>query len=249
MATTNFTFESARGHSLSGALESGSGPVRAYALFAHCFTCSKTSLAAVRVSRALAGRGVAVLRFDFSGMGQSEGEFGNGLSADVQDINAACRAMEADGKAVQLLIGHSFGGAAVLEAAHDLSTVRAVATIGAPFQAAHVLKHASRGEPEVSDRLAVTVGDKTVGLSETFVADAERHDPSVRIANLRRALLVLHSPIDSVVSVENASQIFLAARHPKSFISLDRADHLLLKVDDADYVASCIDAWSARYLG
>jgi len=249
MATTNFTFESARGHSLSGALESGSGSVRAYALFAHCFSCSKTSLAAVRVSRALAGRGVAVLRFDFSGMGQSEGEFGNGLSADVQDINAACRAMEADGKAVQLLIGHSFGGAAVLEAAHDLSTVRAVATIGAPFQAAHVLKHASRGEPEVSDRLAVTVGDKTVGLSETFVADAERHDPSMRIANLRKALLVLHSPIDSVVSVENAGQIFLAARHPKSFISLNQADHLLLKAADADYVASCIDTWATRYLG
>lgn len=249
MATTNFTFESVRGHSLSGALESGPGPVRAYALFAHCFTCSKTSLAAVRVSRALANRGVAVLRFDFSGMGQSEGEFGNGLSADVQDISAACRAMEADGKAVQLLIGHSFGGAAVLEAAHDLPKVRAVATIGAPFQAAHVLKHASRGEPEVSDRLAVTVGDKTVGLSETFVADAERHDPSMRIANLRKALLVLHSPIDSVVSVENASQIFLAARHPKSFISLNQADHLLLKAADADYVASCIDTWSTRYLG
>lgn len=171
-------------------------------------------------------------------MGQSEGEFGNGLSADVQDISAACRAMEADGKAVQLLIGHSFGGAAVLEAARDLPKVRAVATIGAPFQAAHVLKHARRDELEVSNRLAATVGDKTFHPSEAFVVDAECHDPSARIANLRRALLVLHSPIDSVASVENASQIFLAARHPKSFVSLDQADHLLLKVDDADYVAS-----------
>lgn len=249
MATTKVTFESVRGHSLSGSLESGPEPVRAYALFAHCFTCNKTSLAATRVSRALANRGVAVLRFDFSGLGNSEGEFGNGLSADVQDINAACRAMESDGKAVQLLIGHSFGGAAVLEAAHDLPTVRAVATIGAPFHAGHVLKHARRDKPEMSDRSAVTVGERTLHLSDAFMADAEQHDPSVRIANLRRALLVLHSPIDSVVSVENASQIFLAARHPKSFVSLDQADHLLLQTEDAGYVASCIDAWSRRYLG
>lgn len=249
MTATSFSFRNRRGDHLAGVLETGQAPVRAFALFAHCFTCSKTSLAAVRVSRALAARGIAVLRFDFAGLDQSEGEFGGGLSADVDDVVAAVQAMAAAGKHIELLIGHSFGGAAVLAAAHDLPSIRAVATIGAPFRASHVLKHASRDETDTSGAIGVKVGERTLRLSRRFVDDVLAHDPTTRIATLGRALLVLHAPADNVVSIDNASQIFLAAKHPKSFISLDGSDHLLLKAEDADYVAACVEAWSKRFIG
>lgn len=249
MATSTFSFENTKGQKLAGALETGPGPAGAFALFAHCFTCSKSSLAAVRISRALAARGVAVLRFDFTGLGESEGAFGSGLSADVADVVAAAGAMEAAGMAVSLLIGHSFGGAAVLAAAHHLPLVRAVAVIGSPFDPTHVLKHVDERQALQDGSVPTQIGGRTFHLGRAFIDDVRGQEQASRIASLGRALLVLHSPVDEVVSIDNASQIFLTAKHPKSFVSLDHADHLLRELEDADYAAACIETWSSRYVG
>lgn len=249
MASTDFDFVNGTGRKLTGRLETGAAPPRAWAVFAHCFTCDKSSLAAIRVSRALAERGIGVLRFDFTGLGDSEGQFGSGLSGDVADVVCAANTMNAGGMKVQLLVGHSFGGAAVLAAAHAIETVTAVAVIGAPFNAEHVLTHVgstleglARGE-----RVQVSIGGRDFELGAEFVADICSHNQEERIANLRRALLVIHSPIDEVVSIDNAALIFQAAHHPKSFVSLDKADHMLRLGSDADYSASVIAAWADRY--
>ncbi|WP_339913648.1 bifunctional alpha/beta hydrolase/OsmC family protein [uncultured Brevundimonas sp.] len=250
MTHSTFDFENTTGRQLSGVLERGDGPVRAWAVFAHCFTCDKTSLAATRVSRALAERGIGVLRFDFTGLGESEGEFGRGLSGDVRDVVCAAEAMAAAGMTPQLLVGHSFGGAAVLAAAGALEAVRAVAVIGAPFDAEHVLTHIG---PELKDapagrRVPVSIGGRDFELGSDFVRDIRGQNQKARIENLDRALLVLHSPVDEVVSIDNASEIFLAARHPKSFVSLDHANHLLTREADSDYASAVIVAWASRYL-
>lgn len=250
MTAVDFDFANAAGRKLTGVLESGPGPVRAWAVFAHCFTCDKTSLAATRVSRALADRGIGVLRFDFTGLGESEGTFGSGLSGDVQDVVCAARAMDAAGRTPRLLIGHSFGGAAVLAAAGALDTVSAVAVIGTPFDAEHVLTHVGDALDDVAHgrRVPVSIAGRDFELGADFVEDIRSHNQKDRIANLKRALLVLHSPVDDIVSIENASGIFQAARHPKSFVSLDHADHLLTRKADADYAASVIAAWASRYV-
>nr|WP_294167202.1 bifunctional alpha/beta hydrolase/OsmC family protein [uncultured Sphingomonas sp.] len=245
-----FDFDNDAGERLSGTLETGLGCPSAYALFAHCFTCDKTSLAAVKLSRALAESGIGVLRFDFTGLGESEGAFGRGLSGDVRDLVSAANAMAAAGMTPQLLVGHSFGGAAVLAAASALHEVKAVAVIGAPFDAGHVLTHvrgavddATEGNP-----VPVSIGGRAFHLGAGFVKDIRAQQQQVRIAELGRALLVLHSPVDEIVSINNASEIFGTARHPKSFVSLDHADHLLRREADADYAAAIIAAWSSRYL-
>ena len=250
MAATEFNFANTRGRELSGVLERGDGPVRSWAVFAHCFTCDKTSLAATRVSRALAEHGIGVLRFDFTGLGESEGEFGKGLSGDIQDVVCAAQAMAAAGMPPQLLVGHSFGGAAVLAAAGELETVKAVAVIGTPFDAEHVLTHI---DPALKDapagqRVPVEIAGRQFELGAEFVRDIQGQNQKARIENLGRALLVLHSPVDEVVGIENASGIFLAARHPKSFVSLDHANHLLTARADSDYAASVVAAWAGRYL-
>lgn len=250
MAATDFNFANTGGRKLSGVLERGDGPVRAWAVFAHCFTCDKTSLAATRLSRALAAQGIGVLRFDFTGLGESEGAFGKGLSGDIQDVICAARAMAGQGMTPQLLVGHSFGGAAVLAAAGELDMVKAVAVIGAPFDAEHVLTHI---DPALKDapagqRVPVDIGGRAFELGADFVRDIRGHNQKTRIETLGRALLVLHSPVDEIVSIDNASGIFLAARHPKSFVSLDHANHLLTDKADSDYAASVVAAWASRYL-
>lgn len=250
MAATDFNFANTAGRELSGVLERGDGPVRAWAVFAHCFTCDKTSLAATRLSRALAAQGIGVLRFDFTGLGESEGVFGKGLSGDIQDVICAARAMAGQGMSPQLLVGHSFGGAAVLAAAGELDSIRAVAVIGAPFDAEHVLTHIDPGPKDApaGERVPVEIGGRAFELGADFVRDICGHNQKARIENLGRALLVLHSPVDEVVSIDNASGIFLAARHPKSFVSLDHANHLLTGKADSDYAASVVAAWASRYL-
>lgn len=250
MASTNFDFENATGRRLSGVLETGKRAARGWAVFAHCFTCDKASLAATHVSRALAASGIGVLRFDFTGLGESGGRFGGGLSSDIQDVVSAAHALLAQGMSPQLLVGHSFGGAAVLAAASELPTVKAVAVIGAPFAPEHVLSHLepSLGDTPPGRRTAVTIGGRVFMLGADFVRDVCGQDQEVRIANLGRALLVLHSPVDEVVSIDSAAEIFVGARHPKSFVSLDTADHLLTRKADSNYAAKVIAAWVARYV-
>ena len=250
MAAADFNFANTAGRQLSGVLERRGGPVRAWAVFAHCFTCDKTSLSATRLSRVLAERGVGVLRFDFTGLGESEGEFGTGLSGDIQDVVCAARVMADQGMTPQLLVGHSFGGAAVLAAAGELEAVKAVAVIGTPFDAEHVLTHI---DPALKDapagqRVPVEIGGRAFELGADFVRDICGQNQKARIADLGRALLVLHSPVDDIVSIDNASGIFLTARHPKSFVSLDHANHLLTREADSVYAATVIAAWASRYL-
>ncbi|MFN3932952.1 MAG: alpha/beta fold hydrolase [Brevundimonas sp.] len=251
MTAVDFDFSNPAGRRLTGVLETGPGPVRAWAVFAHCFTCDKTSLAATRVSRALAAEGVGVLRFDFTGLGESEGRFGEGLSGDVQDVVCAARAMAATGRTPRLLIGHSFGGAAVLAAAGAIGSVAAVAVIGTPFDAEHVLAHVGDQLDDVTHgrRVPVSIAGRDFQLGAGFVEDIRSHNQRARIEGLKRALLVLHSPVDEIVGIDNASGIFQAARHPKSFVSLDDADHLLTREADADYAAAVIAAWAGRYVG
>jgi len=246
-----FEFEGEQGR-LIGKLDLPVGPARSHALFAHCFSCTKESLAAVRIGRALAGQGIGVLHFDFTGLGQSGGDFADStFSGSVKDVLAAARAMRSASIGPALLIGHSLGGAAVLAAAADLPEVKAIATIGAPFDVQPVTrlfgedlqKLLEQGEAEVK------LGGRPFKLRRSFIDDLEAHDQRQRIGGLRRALLVLHAPMDRTVDIENAAQIFQAARHPKSFVSLDDADHLLTRSVDSAYVAEVISAWATRYVG
>ena len=250
MASTKFDFRNRAGHKLSGVLETGEGVPRAWAVHAHCFTCGKASLAAVRVSRGLAARGIGVLRFDFSGLGDSEGVFGEGLSSDTADVIDAARAMGERGMPVGLLVGHSLGGAAVIAAASSLPEVTAVATIAAPASADHVLRDvpADLGDLPDGETREVVIEGRTFRMGAGFVRDILAQDLAQSVATLGRALLVLHSPVDQTVGIDNASRIFLPARHPKSFVTLDHADHLLTRPADADYAAGVIAAWASRYL-
>jgi uncharacterized OsmC-like protein/pimeloyl-ACP methyl ester carboxylesterase len=251
MASERFDFQGSEGQLLSGRLDLPDGPVQAFALFAHCFTCTKNSVAAARVSRALTANGYGVLRFDFTGLGDSGGSFADStFSGSVADLIAAARAMEAAGRQVRLLIGHSLGGAAVLAAALDLPDVAAVSTIGAPCDVQHVEKLFGDGLATLREQgeAEIAIGGRPFRIRRALLDDLAAQDQRERIGRLRRALLVLHSPQDQVVGIDNASAIFLAARHPKSFVSLDGADHLLTSRRDADYVAGIIAAWASRYV-
>lgn len=251
MRSLPFDFAGEGGQKLAGRLDLPEGAVSAHVLFAHCFTCSKNSLAAVRIARALTSRGYGVLRFDFTGLGESGGDLSDsGFGGNVRDLVAAAAALRDSGRPPALLIGHSLGGAAVLAAAGDIPEIVGVATIAAPMDVEHVMHLLSSGMDEVValGEAEVRIGGRPFTIRRSFVEDLAAQDQQSRIAGLRRALLVLHSPQDEIVGIDNATRIFVAARHPKSFVSLDGADHLLTSAKDSDYVAEVVAAWASRYL-
>ncbi|SDI94518.1 bifunctional alpha/beta hydrolase/OsmC family protein [Aliiruegeria lutimaris] len=246
-----FTFVGAQGHPLAARLDRPEGAHLATAVFAHCFSCSKDIAAARRISQRLAMMGIAVLRFDFTGLGHSEGEFQNTtFTSNVGDIEAAAAHLAELGMAPSLMIGHSLGGAAILKAAGRIDSVKAVATLAAPFDPGHVTHNFRDALPRIAaDGAAeVDLGGRPFRIGQDFVLDAIETDLTREIASLRRALLVMHAPLDDVVSIDNATAIFTSARHPKSFVTLDDADHLLSRAEDAEYAAEVIAAWAGRYL-
>ncbi len=253
MATRSekISFEGSLGSSLAARLDWPASKPKALALFAHCFTCSKDLFAASRIANELTQRGFAVCRFDFTGLGMSEGEFANtNFSSNVKDLLAAAAYLRETVMPVDILIGHSLGGAAVLAAGADLSEVSAVATIGAPADAAHVTHSFAAHLDEIRDKgeAVVSLAGRNFTIKREFLEDLEAARLTERIAAMRKALLIFHAPTDSVVGIENAAQIFAAAKHPKSFVSLAGADHLLTRREDAAYVAEVLSAWASRYV-
>jgi uncharacterized OsmC-like protein/alpha/beta superfamily hydrolase len=247
MNSVNVTFENDEGVQLAAKLDS---PVDAqplaYALFAHCFTCSKDLKAVRHISRSLVAAGFAVLRLDFTGLGQSEGSFAeSGFSTQKGDLESACRWLETHHQAPAIMVGHSLGGSAVLHTVSKMKSVKAVATIGSPFNPGHVANLFSKTE---GDGLEVNLGGRSFEMSPSFLDELKETDSREVISTLDAALLVMHSPVDRIVGVDNAAKIFEAARHPKSFISLDTADHLLSEEADARYAGSVLGAWAKRYL-
>jgi len=247
------SFPGSSGHNLAARLDlPGEGTPRAYALFAHCFTCSKDSVAASRVAQALAGQGIATLRFDFTGLGSSDGDFANtDFSSNVGDLLAAIAYLRETGRAPSILIGHSLGGAAILAAAGQVPEARAVVTIAAPFDPAHVARHFGEATAEIEARgeAVVDLGGRPFTIRRQFLEDIAAQDQATRIAALKKPLLIFHGPRDETVGIDNAEAIYKAAKHPKSFVSLDDADHLLRSKADATYVAEVLTAWACRYLG
>ena len=251
MNTEHVTFPGAHGALLAARLDTPDSPARAHVLFAHCFTCSKDIFAASRIAQALVEHGIAVLRFDFTGLGHSEGEFAStNFSSNVQDLAAAAGWLRDHRQAPALLVGHSLGGAAVLAAAADIPEVRAVATIAAPSDVTHVTGLFREHVPEIEARgeALVQLAGRPFRIRREFLADAAEQRLREKIAALGRALLILHSPTDDTVGIGNATGIFVNARQPKSFVALPDADHLLRRHSDAVYAANVIAAWSERYL-
>ncbi len=249
--TVKAEFDGHLGARLAARLDIPAGTVRGFALFAHCFTCSKDLMAVRRIATDLARAGIAVMRFDFTGLGASEGEFAStNFSSNVGDLLSAADYLRSRYEAPSILIGHSLGGAAVLAVAGDIPEVKAVVTIGAPSDVAHVLHNfgGSLEEIEQAGQAEVTLSGRTFTIQKQFIEDARSVILAKKIAAMKKALLVLHSPVDETVGISNASDIFQAARHPKSFVSLDRASHLLQDPSDAAFAAGLISAWVSRYL-
>ena len=251
MRSERFNFPNSKGEKLAALLDLPLGSPTAYTLFAHCFTCGKDNLAAKRIAEQLTMRGLGVLRFDFTGLGGSQGDFANtNFSSNVDDLVAAADHLRKTYAAPTILIGHSLGGTAMLAAAGKIPEARGVATIAAPYQPNHVtnLFKADIEKLREDGEIEVTLAGRPFQIKRKFledVADKNLHD---HIVKLRKALLVLHSPTDDIVGIENATQIFTTAKHPKSFVSLAGADHLLSRRSDAEYVANVIAAWAGRYL-
>lgn len=243
--------ENKAGHRLSARLELPQDKPRAFGIFAHCFSCTKESLATSRISQKLTQEGIAVLRFDFMGLGESEGEFGDSnFSSNVDDICAVAQFLENKYQAPKLLIGHSLGGAAVLSAAAKLPAVRVVATIGAPSEPAHV-QHLFGDHIEVIEQQGsalIKMSGQTLEIQKHFLDDVRSQTLLKQVRRLDKALMIFHSPLDETVGIENAAEIFSAATHPKSFVSLDKADHMLTDREDAAFVAKVISAWAHKYL-
>jgi putative redox protein len=246
-------FKNKDGHTLAARLDLPlEGKPLAYALFAHCFTCSKNTKAIAHISRALSRQGLAVMRFDFTGLGESEGDFADtNFSSNVDDLIVAADFLKANYRAPEILIGHSFGGAAVIQAASRIPSSTAVVSIGAPSDPQHVAHTLGSATVSIQNRgqADVSLAGRTFTLKKQFLDDLDFVNMADALKNLNRALLVLHSPIDETVGIENAARIFQAARHPKSFISLDTADHMLTNSKDSRYAASVIAAWARKYVG
>lgn len=251
MPVQKLEFEGGNGARLAAKLELSSGKPLAYAIFAHCFTCSKDLHATRRVSSGLANHGIAVLSFDFTGLGHSEGEFAStNFSSNISDLVRASEFLKANYEAPSVLIGHSLGGAAVLVAAGDIPSIKAVVTIGAPADANHVTHNFGAKISEIKDtgKAEVSLGGRKFEIHKHFLDDLAGSSVKDHVKNLKKPLLIFHSPLDQTVGVENAGALFAAAKHPKSFISLDQADHLLSKTEDAKFVADTITSWLMRYL-
>lgn len=248
--TTRTEFEGSQGR-LAAALELPSGAPKAFALFAHCFSCSKDIKAARDIARALRAQGFAVLRFDFTGLGASEGDFANtNFSSNVEDVVRAADFLRREFEAPKIIIGHSLGGAAAIVAATAIPEAIGVAVIGAPAEASHVLAHIAEARAEIEEKgeAHVELSGRPFTIRKQFIDDLEQARVIEAAANLKKPLLILHSPLDQVVGIENAAQIFAAAKHPKSFVSLDSADHLLRDTKDGEYAATIIAAWAGRYI-
>jgi len=245
-------FPSSAGNTLEGILHvPDAGSPRAHALFAHCFTCTKNIKAAANIAEALCGEGIAVLRFDFTGLGNSEGDFADThFSSNVQDLLDAAAFLKQEHQAPEILVGHSLGGTAVLSAAHGIESAVAVATIGSPADAEHVL-HLLDGDLETIENTGeakVRLAGRPFNIRREFIEDVRSQNVRDGIRNLRKALLVMHSPVDELVSVDEASRIYSSALHPKSFISLDNADHLLSRDADSRYAGHVLAAWASRFI-
>lgn len=249
--STKIEFESSTGETLAGKLDLPKSKPLAYALWAHCFSCSKDMLAASRVAQGLTARGIAVLRFDFTGLGSSDGDFANtNFSSNVEDLVAAADFLRDKFEAPQVLIGHSWGGTAVLAAADRVPEAKAVCTIAAPADPAHVSNIFQDSLQDIEDdgQARVLLGGRPFCIKKQFLDDIADRALLKKIEKLGKALLVFHSPTDALVGIDNAAVIYGAAKHPKSFVSLDHADHLLSKKEDAEYVATLIAAWAGRYM-
>ena len=244
-------FTGAQGDTLAARLDEPQGAVKAYALFAHCFTCTKDIMAASSIAKALNDNDIAVLRFDFTGLGASDGDFANtNFTSNVQDLIKAADFMRQNYEAPTIMIGHSLGGAATLVSAGHIPEVKAVATIGAPADAAHVAHHFENDREEImkNGEAEVCLVGRPFRIQKQFIEDIESQNMDDAIKSLKKPLLVLHAPLDSTVGIENAAHIFEQARHPKSVISLDDSDHLLSKKSDGIYAANVIATWASRYV-
>ncbi|MTI41374.1 bifunctional alpha/beta hydrolase/OsmC family protein [Fulvivirga lutimaris] len=252
MKSNNVTFTNKENNTISAKLELPlDNKPEAYVIFAHCFTCSKNLSAVVNISRALAQHGFGVLRFDFTGLGESEGEFSDtNFTSNTTDLIAAYTFLETNYKAPELVIGHSLGGAAVLAAAHNFKATKGVVTIGSPYDPAHLKKlfKAKSDIIENEGEATVDIGGRAFKIKKQLIEDLEEASSEERISQLNKSLLIFHSPQDQVVDISNAKEIYLVARHPKSFISLDKADHLLSNKLDSTYVGNTIAAWAERYV-
>ncbi len=252
MPAEKIIFKGAHGFDLAAKLETPAEKIRSYALFAHCFTCGKDLNAINRVSQALNEEGIALFRFDFTGLGKSKGDFANtNFSSNVEDLIAAYQYMSKNLQAPDIMIGHSLGGAATIVAASKLKKVKAVATIGAPSNATNVLKQFGCSLDKINEEgeAQVKLAGRPFKIKKQFIDDANEQKISENIANLKKPLLVMHSPIDETVPLEHARKIYEAAKHPKSFVALDKADHLLMKNPrDGEYVAKLLAAWSSQYI-
>ena len=250
--TENITFANAAGDALSARLETpDEGEIRAYAVFAHCFTCGKAIGAAVQIARSLAREGIATLRFDFTGLSESEGDFAHsGFQSNVSDLIAAAEFMEQEYESPRFLLGHSLGGTAAIQAASAIDSVRAVCSIGSPFEPDHALHLVGDALDTVQaeGRAKVELAGRTFEISRDFVDQFESAQMESIVKNLGRAILVMHSPVDNTVGIDHAAKIFGAAKHPRSYISLDDADHMLSRKRDAQYAGRMAAAWATRYL-